>query len=401
MMKSGSSEHLERVQEALEAHREEGRSRATRRGYLAQARRREVEARARKRVVEHVRFRVIEGAKKCEVAASLGLAPRTIRVWESQDSREGLLPRRRGRPLERSSVEARNRLLGLLVEHGPTIGVEMLGSLSPGMARGEIRDMLRRYREHYFFEHELVFESLDWKLAGRVWAMDHTEPPGPVDGTQRAILSVRELASGAQILWKEELGPRVVEVIRDLEGCFKEEGAPLVLKSDNGSAFIARELRTLCARWGVELLWSPPRTPRYNGAVESGIRWLKERTEHVALSGGHPGEWTAKDLEVARALTNQLPREARKHAAARGEVFGSRTPITEEERASFQARLAEERAAARGSRGIGDQVVLKPHKLAAITRQAMRRALVALGILTITERRVAPTLTRLRAAKIS
>jgi hypothetical protein len=35
---------------------------------------------------------------------------------------------------------------------------------------------------------------------------------------------------------------------------FEREGAPLVLKSDNGSAFIAAELRGLCAKAGVELL---------------------------------------------------------------------------------------------------------------------------------------------------
>jgi hypothetical protein len=89
------------------------------------------------------------------------------------------------------------------------------------------------------------------------------------------------------------------------------------------------------------------------------------------------------------------------HAAARGEVFQSRTPITQEERAVLRARLQEERTAERRSRGIGEEVVLKRHREASITRHAMRRALVALGILSITERRVAPTLKRLRAEKIS
>jgi hypothetical protein len=264
MMKPGGLEHLERVREALKAHGEDRRGRLTRRGYLAQAARREVEHAVKKRVLEHVRFRVIEGARKEEVAASLGLEPRTLRLWESRERKEGLQARRRGRPLKRSSVEARNRCLGIIAAHGPLIGVEMLGSLCPGMARGEIRDLLHRYREHYLFEHELVYESLKWQQPGRAWAMDHTEPPAPVDGTARAILSVRDLSSGAQVLWQEQLGPRAAEVIRDLERCFELYGAPLVLKCDNGSAFIARELRALCAKWGVELLWSPPRTPRYN-----------------------------------------------------------------------------------------------------------------------------------------
>jgi hypothetical protein len=400
-MKPGALEHLDRVGAGLEAHREETGGTMTRRGFLAQAARREVEHTTKKQVLEHLRFRVIQGAKKVEVAASLGLEPRTLRLWESQERRDGLRPVARGRPLKRSSVEARNQCLGLIAQHGPLIGVEMLGRLCPGMARGEIRDLLWRYREHYLFEHELRYESLQWQGPGRVWAMDHTEPPSPVDGTQEAVLSVRDLASGAQILWQAEPGPRAPETVRDLERCFELHGAPLVLKCDNGPAFNSEELRAVCAKWGVELLWSPPYTPRYNGAVESGIRWLKERTEHVALSRGRPGQWTAEDLELARALTNQLPRKARMHAAARGEVFQSRTPITQEERAVLRARLQEERTAERRSRGIGEEVVLKRHREASITRHAMRRALVALGILSITERRVAPTLKRLRAAKIS
>lgn len=400
-MKSGPGEHLDRVREALEAHREPEKGTLSRRGYLGQRRRREVETAVRRQVVEHVRFRVIEGATKEEVAACLGLPPRTLRSWELKDRLESLVPCPRGRPLKRSSVDERNRLLGLIEEHGPMIGVEMLGSFCPDMARGEIRDILARWREHYLLEHELVYESLRWDLAGRVWAMDHTEPPEAVDGSARAILSVRDLSSGAQILWKEELGPRAAEVIRDLEGCFEREGAPLVLKCDNGSAFIALALGALCARWGVELLWSPPYTPRYNGSAESGIRWLKERTEHVAQTGGRPGHWTAEDLEVAKDRTNQLPRDARTDARPRGQVFQARSPISPEERATFRARLAEERAAERRARGIPAEAAIKRHTHAAITRQAMRRALVALGILTITERRVAPTLKSLRAAKIS
>jgi hypothetical protein len=401
LKKSRSSEHLDRIRQALEAHGDDGRNSSGRRGYLKQARRRLVESEARRQVVEHVRFRVIAGARKQEVAASLGLRPRTLRCWESLARKGALVPAPRGRPLKRSSVEARQRILGILQEHGPLVGVEMLWSRSAGMARGEIRDILRRYREHYLFEYELLYESLEWKQPGRVWAMDHTEPASPVDGEARAILSVRDLSSGAQILWKKEHGPRAADTVRDLQRCFEREGAPLVLKCDNGSAFIAEELRALCDTWGVELLWSPPRTPRYNGAVESGMRWMKERTEHVALSAGHPGEWRAEDLEMAKRLINELPRKAGPHAVARGEVYGSRTSITESERAAFRARLAEERAAERRLRGIGEGKVLKRNKETSITRQAMRRALVALGLLSIKARRVTPTLKRLRAANIS
>ena len=277
----------------------------------------------------------------------------------------------------------------------------MLRSLFPNLARGEIRDILERYRMHYIEQHALVLEALEWTTPGLVWAMDHTEPPSPVDGQKRAILSVRDLSSGAQILWKEEVGPRAAEVVRDIECQFVAHGAPLLLKVDNGSAFIAKELQDLCKRWRVELLWSPPRTPRYNGAIEAAIRWMKERTEHVALRSGRPGEWTAEDLEVAHELTNRLPKEAGRNPAPRWEVFRARVPIGDELRGAFRTRLAEERVAEHRVRGIAPEAELKRSEQAKIDRHAMRRALVALGILNIRKRRVSLTLKSLFAAKIS
>lgn len=200
--------------------------------------------------MEHVRFAVIEGGEKGEIAEGLGMSPRTLRAWEKRE-REGLLrARRRGRPLQRSSVEARNAVIRTIERHGPQIGVQTLRRLSPGLAKGEIKDLLGRYRAQYIREHALELEALEWTTPGLVWAMDHTDPPSPVDGSKRAVLSVRDLSSGAQILWKEELGPRASEVARDLESRFESFGAPLVVKVDNGSAFIAGELKEICASDG-------------------------------------------------------------------------------------------------------------------------------------------------------
>jgi hypothetical protein len=151
----------------------------------------------------------------------------------------------------------------------------------------------------------------------------------------------------------------------------------------------------------VEVSWSSPRTPRYNDAVESGIRWLNERTEHVALRAGRPSQWRAEDLELARTLTNDLPREATTDAPARGEVYAAQRRMSDEERREFLARLAEEQSPERRARGLALDLPLRRNQEAAITRQAMRRALVALGLLSITKRRVTPTLKRLKAVMIS
>jgi hypothetical protein len=44
-------------------------------------------------------------------------------------------------------------------------------------------------------------------------------------------------------------------------------GPPLVLKSDNGSAFASQEVQLLLDRNSVIPLFSPPYWPRYNGGV--------------------------------------------------------------------------------------------------------------------------------------
>jgi hypothetical protein len=53
---------------------------------------------------------------------------------------------------------------------------------------------------------------------------------------------------------------------------------PLVLKSHNGSSFIADEMRRFLDGWQVRPLFSPPYTPEYNGAIEAGNGALKTRT---------------------------------------------------------------------------------------------------------------------------
>lgn len=400
-MNPDPGERRERVEEAPPTRSIGSKAALTRRGYLSQAHRRETETAAKKRALEHVRFTVIEGGRKDAIAEAIGLSGRTIRRWATLQSDGRLEPRRRGRPLKRSSAERRNALLATIEAEGPQIGLETLRIWYPDMAKGEIRDLLRRYRERYIRLHDRVLGYLEWTRPGLVWAMDHTVPPSAVDAKDRAVLSLRDLSTGAQIIWKEERGQKAEEVVRDLQREFLKHGAPLVLKVDNGSAFIAEELRALCQRWGVELLWSPPRTPRYNGSIESTIRWMKERTEHVALRSGRPGEWRAEDLEVAKANTNRLPKDSRRSTTPRGEVFRSKLAIPAELRSAFRLRLSQERALERCARGIAPKAALRRKEETAIQRQAMRRALVALGILNITMRRVPLTLKSIFAAKIS
>jgi len=68
----------------------------------------------------------------------------------------------------------------------------------------------------------------------------------------------------------------------------EEHGPPLVLKSDNGSAFIAHLTQEAMLRAVVAQLFSPPKPPEYNGPLERSNGVLKTYTHQHALQEGHP-----------------------------------------------------------------------------------------------------------------
>jgi hypothetical protein len=338
------------------------------------------------------------GMSPLRVASALGLGERTLRDWKEKDGVGEPRAARRGRRPRRSSVLERNRLLAEVEKEGPQIGVAPLKLRFPAMARAEIRDLLRRLRAWHHRQHVRLLRELEWTEPGWVWAMDHTEPPAPVDQIHKTIFSVRDLGSGAQLSWQGEPRAGALEVVRKLEELFSLHGAPLVLKSDNGPAFISEEVVELCRRWGVKLLWSPVRMPGYNGAVESSIRWLKERTDHAASRRGEAGFWTVEDLQVALEQTNNLPKDAEEGGAVRRLGFQSRKPVSPESRLGLRKRIVYELKRERRLRRLaGAKDEGRPQR-AAIERKAMCRALVALGILTIKTRRVSPTLKSIFAA---
>jgi putative transposase len=188
---------------------------------------------------------------------------------------------------------------------GPQVGLPTMRATFPNIPRCELVDLRRDYRREFREGNRQATEELTWHTPGRVWAMDHAEPPRPIDGLYRALISVRDLASGMQLAWlpvPDETAETTVDALRAL---FAEHGPPLVLKSDNGPAFKSGLVKELLADWGVVPLRSPPVTPRYNGACEAGIGAMKVRTHYQAARNGRAGNWTSEDTEAARRQANE------------------------------------------------------------------------------------------------
>jgi transposase InsO family protein len=169
---------------------------------------------------------------------------------------------------------------------------------------------------------------------------------------------------------------------------FLKHGPPLVLKSDNGSPFIAAALRPFLERWQVWHLRSPPRTPRYNGSCEAGIGSMKTRTHHQAARRGCAGEWNCDDLEAARLQANQTARPWGLHGPTPETAWQERRPIKPSERRDFAKTVRRLERRARQEYGYPPQGQLCSSLQAMINRAALARALIEHRLLEYRAKRV-------------
>jgi putative transposase len=297
-----------------------------------------------------------------------------------------------GRPVPRSSREARNAVIHLLGELGPHVGVPTLRACFPVMSRAELTDLLRRYRRVWRLRHRVPLRVLDWSVAGSVWAIDFTGPLPAIEGRYPYLVAVRDLASSCQLLWRPVEAP-TGEVARDaLASLFAGHGAPLVLKCDNGSPFTSAVVEELLAEHGGLALYSPPHWPRYNGSVEAGIGSLKERTDARAARRGYAGQWTWGDAAGACAEANTLSRPRGSSGPGPDELWSMRRAIPAEERAAFGAAVEVARRAeppASGTCAGGGAAVRSG---GAMARDAIRLALERCGYLHYKRRTIPPPL---------
>ncbi len=328
----------------------------------------------RQEVVAFRQWVVALGLNRVESAACLGIATRTLRAWEERLGPGTVLVSARGRPVLRSPRAARTAVLDFLAEVGPGIGLSPLVGQFPDLPEAELADLLRRYRRAWRRRHAELLYVLHWQRPGTVWAIDYARPPVPLEEGYTNLLAVRDLASGMQLLWRPVAQATAATTVAALTELFIIYGAPLVLKLDNGSPFVAEATRDLLGRWGVTALYSPPGCPRYNGSIEAGIGALKERTHYQAARQGRPGEWTLADTEAAREQANTLGRPWGAHGPTPVERWAARRAVTATERAAFAATVArlEEEATEEARPAAPPEVPSAPEASPAVVADAAR-----------------------------
>jgi len=124
---------------------------------------------------------------------------------------------------------------------GPSVGLPSLQAIFSTMPRSELKDILRRFRRVWQYQNQRLVHRLRWHHPGTVWAMDHVQSDQPIDGLYPYVLSVRDLASHYQLAWQPVPDCGAETTIAVLASLFLDHGPHLVLKSDNGSGFIAED----------------------------------------------------------------------------------------------------------------------------------------------------------------
>lgn len=360
-----------------------------RRGLIGQIFERRREQRARALAGRIARRMRGFGVSRAALAKALDASTRTLRRWAALAEKDRLpAPAALGRPPKRGTRLERDQVIAQLRTAGRFVSVAELCAIAPGMSRREAAELRWRYRRSLPW-HRRTFAShaLRWSRPGAVWAADYTKTPLRVDGIERDVLAVRDLASGFQLLALPAEHGDAATTRKALAFLFAEHGAPLVIKSDNGSHFTAAEVRALLDAHEVLHLRSPAGTPTYNGACESGIGWLKARATQLAVGDDRDG-LSAGDLVCAMDLGNEGLRRVGGTEQTPAQVWAARQPITREERAALRRAFAPHESAARVALGLPAEGQLEDDVRAAVERAAIGDALHDLGLLTTRRRSI-------------
>jgi len=385
----GEHVHHERLRQSLTAPAR--RRRAQRRDPAWQQDQRQREQGVRTEVVALASAWQDQGVPLREVANLLGCPARTLRHWRQELAAKRLEAHPLGRPHLRCTSAESAAVIRFLHEHGPWVGLPTLAGEFVGLPTAELRDLLGVFRHLWIGRHPRLSSVLHWHQVGTVWAMDFSKVTRPIDGVYPYVFAVRDLASGLQLAWRPVLDLKAWTAQAELELLFLIHGAPLVLKSDNGSAFLAESMKSKLGQWQVWPLYSPPGQPGYNGAIAASIGSLKKRTQHAAYLAGHAGDWTTADLDRARELANQVARRRGAQGPTPQQLWESRQPVSLAEHESFSASVRHLEKQLRGQDGIAPDAQLDHYEQAALHRRVLQQVLMERGLLTITRRRLPQT----------
>ena len=271
------------------------------RGLDAQIEARKLERIGRRSAVRLSKWLYRKRRSTSKAAMLVNVRKQTLSKWKKRWARNRLRLVARGRPVDSLCPDQRQQIWEHLSDVGPRTSIASLLSLFPNVPRRALEHVKQRYVDSHCLAGKIEVEALSWRLARTVWAMDFAFPEGAkIEGLYAEILLVRDLASGLLLATRPLLRESHEYVIGLLRELFATHGAPIVLKSDNGGAFIHGDVKQFLLERRVVHLISPPYCPRYNGSCEAGVGSLKARAFYQALRNDRPEMWSCDDIERAR-----------------------------------------------------------------------------------------------------
>lgn len=214
-----------------------------------------------------------------------GVSERTVRNWV-RAARPGAIPARPpGRPRLGSDVteQATCAVSAAMTNLVPRpIGEPALKRMHADIPTRALRAALklakaeRRARARAHTKENRV--RVEVQKANAVWGLDATHVGRTEAGQAIEAEVTRDVATGAWLTTRVGRKSSADDVLGHLALLQREHGVlPLVLQTDNGSAYTASEVRRWLADHKVVHLRSLRRTPQHNPVVERGNRTLKER----------------------------------------------------------------------------------------------------------------------------
>jgi len=194
---------------------------------------------------------------------------------------------------------------GRVRTHGTT---ELHARFARSLSRRQLGALVQDFRRDQL----LAMKHIHWLWTGLAWSCDATEY-GP---DRCLIIPVQDLASRYRFapLLTDQLDGR--QIAAHLERLFRQYGAPLFLKRDNGSPFNHHAVDAVLARFGVVPLNNPPPFPRYNGGMEKGIRDFKAALAQRPLPPTRVSPEFTLAVELTAHQLNHQPRRCLKGRSA-------------------------------------------------------------------------------------
>lgn len=153
------------------------------------------------------------------------------------------------------------------------------------ISRRDFQALVADAREECLRQKKEQARHIDWLKPSLVWSMDDAQVEA-CDGSGVHLHVVHDLGSRYTlcVLGDDTLaaGPTIA---RNLERLFKQHGAPLFFKRDNGSNLNHSEVTKVLSEYRVIPLNSPAHYPPYNGGMEHKQGEIKDQLKNRFTTG--------------------------------------------------------------------------------------------------------------------